>query len=163
MPKMHFHHMREYLHHFVILTFFIVVFANTLHAVFALFLLVTIDVVYVRSMKFKHVDFLCHFFELNYRGLNLNFLKLKLLTDGGTESNPGPTQNDFKSPIGHLKKIKVFKGTAKKCDPSENSVNVASDPKAQNCFFNRIQPVSIDIIRPWSVTCPSTLESLKKM
>ena len=84
MPKMHFHHMREYLHHFVILTFFIVVFANTLHAVFALFLLVTIDVVYVRSMKFKHVDFLCHFFELNYRGLNLNFLKLKLLTDGDT-------------------------------------------------------------------------------
>ena len=30
-------------------------------------------------------------------------------------------------------------------------------------FFNTIQPVSLDIIKPWSVTCPSTLESLEKL
>ena len=57
----------------------------------------------------------------------------------------------------------MFKGTAKKCDLTENKVNVASDPKLQNCFFNNIQPVSLDIIKPWSVTCPSTLESLQKL
>ena len=77
-----------------------------------------------------------------------------------TESNPGPTQNDCKSPVGHPKKIKVFKGTAKKCDLTENKVNVASDPKVQNCFFNQSAMV---IIKPWSVICPSTLESLQKL
>ena len=30
-------------------------------------------------------------------------------------------------------------------------------------FFNTIQPVSLDIIKPWSVTCPGTLESLQKL
>ena len=44
-----------------------------------------------------------------------------------------------------------------------NTVSVAIDPKVQNCFFNTIQPVSLDIIKPWSVTCPSTLESLQKL
>ena len=57
----------------------------------------------------------------------------------------------------------MFKGTAEKCDLTENKVNVASDPKVQNCFFNAIQPVSLDIIKPWSVACPSTLESLQKL
>ena len=56
-----------------------------------------------------------------------------------TESNPGPTQNDCKSPVGHPKKIKVFKGTAKKCHLSENNVDVARGPKVQNCFFNTSQ------------------------
>ena len=42
----------------------------------------------------------------------------------------------------------VFKGKAKKCDLTENKVNVASDPKLQNCFFNKIQPVSLDITEP---------------
>ena len=134
-----------------------------LHAFFALFLLVTIDVVYVNLVRFKHFDSSCHFLELNCRGCNLNFLKLKqLLIDSDTESNPGPSQNDSKSPVGHPKKIKAFKGTAKKYDLSEHNVNVASGPKLQNCFFNTIQPVGLDIIKPWSVTCPSTLESLQK-
>ena len=57
----------------------------------------------------------------------------------------------------------MFKGTAKKCDLSENNVNVASGSKLQSCFFNTIKPVSLDIIKPWSVTCPSTLESLRKL
>ena len=57
----------------------------------------------------------------------------------------------------------MFKRTAKNCDLTENRVNVTSDPKVQNCFFNTIQPVSLDIIKPWSVTCPSTLESLEKL
>ena len=30
-------------------------------------------------------------------------------------------------------------------------------------FFNTIQPVSLDIIKQWSVTCSSTLESLQKL
>ena len=55
---------------------------------------------------------------------------------------------------------KVFKGTVKKRDLSENNANVTSVPKVQKCFFNTIPPVSVDIIKPWSVTCPSTLESL---
>ena len=48
---------------------------------------------------------------------------------------------------------------AKKCELSENNVNVASDPKTQNCFFNTIQTVNLDIINPWSVTFSSTLDS----
>ena len=57
----------------------------------------------------------------------------------------------------------MFKGTEKKCDLSENNVNVASDLRVQNCFFDTIQPVSVDIIKPWSVTSPNTLESLRKV
>ena len=57
----------------------------------------------------------------------------------------------------------MSKETAKKFDLSENNVNVASGPKVQNVFFNTIQPVSLDIIKPWSVTCPSTVESLQTL
>ena len=71
-----------------------------LHALFALFILVTIDVVYVNSVRFKHIDSSCHFLELNYRGLSVNFLKLKqLLIDGDIESHLVPTEDDFKSPV----------------------------------------------------------------
>ena len=93
--------------------------------------MVTIDVVYVNSIRFR-------FLGVNDRGLNLNFSQIKITTyiDGDIESNPGPTQNDFKSSVGHPKKIKVFKETAKKVILSENNVNFASDPKAQNCFFS---------------------------
>ena len=148
----------------LLLLFLLLYLPILLHAFFALFMLVTIDVVYVNTLRFKHIDSSCHFLELNYRRYNLNFLKLKqLLIDDDVESNPGPTQNDCKSPVGRPKEIKVFKGTARKCDLTENKVNVASDPKAQNRFFNTIQPVSVDIIKPWSVTCPSTLESLQKL
>ena len=78
-----------------------------------------------------HIDCFSHFLELNYRGLNLNFLKLaQPLIDGDVESNPGPTQNDCKSPHGCPKKIRVFKGTTKKFDLSENiNVNIASYSK----------------------------------
>ena len=51
-----------------------------LHAFFALFMFVTIYVDYA-----KHIDTSCHFLEINYCGYNLNFLKLKLLIDGGTQ------------------------------------------------------------------------------
>ena len=129
-----------------------------LHVLFALFILVSINVVYVNSVRFKHSDSSCLFLELNYSGYNLNFLKLKqLLLDGDKESNPGPTLTDCKSPVGPPKKLKVFKGTAKKYDLSENNVKVANDLKVQNYFFNTIQPVSQDIIKQRSVTCPSTL------
>ena len=120
-------------------------------------MLVTTDVVYVNTVRFKYIDSSCHFLELSCRGYNHNFLELKqLVIDGDIGSNPGPTQNDCKSSVGHPKKIKLFKGSAKKCDD-------ASDPKIQNCFFNTIQPVSLDIIKPWSVSCPSTLESLQRL
>ena len=62
-----------------------------------------------------------------------------MLIDGDIGSNTGPTQNDCKSPVGHPKRIKVFKGTAKN-HLSESNVNVASDPKVQNIFsiqFNK--------------------------
>ena len=55
-------------------------------ALFALFVLVTVDVVYINLMRFKHMDSSCLFLELNDRGYNLNFLKLKqLLIDGDKE------------------------------------------------------------------------------
>ena len=48
-----------------------------------LFILVTVEVAFLNYVRFKHIHFLCHFLELNYRGLYLNFLKLKqLLIDG---------------------------------------------------------------------------------
>ena len=37
--------------------------------------------------------------------------------------------------LGTQRKL-VFKETAKKCDLSEDNVNVARGPKVQNCFFN---------------------------
>ena len=61
------------------------------------------------------------------------------------------------------KKTKVFKGIPKKFDLSKNNnVNAASSPKVQNVFFfNTIQPLGLKNIQQWSVTCPSTLESLQ--
>ena len=101
-----------------------------LYALFPLFVLVTVDVVYVSSVRFKHTDSSCGFLGSNYRGYNLNILILKqLLITGDIKSNPGPTQNDYKSPVGQPKKIKVFKGIAKKCDLSENNVNLGIGPK----------------------------------
>ena len=100
-------------------------------------MLVTMDVVYVNSVSFKHTDS-CH--ELNYSGYKFNFLKLKqLLIDSDIEANLRPMQSGCKSPVRHPKKIKVSKGTAKKCDLTEKKkVNVVSNPKVQNCFFNTI-------------------------
>ena len=88
-------------------------------------------------MRLNHIDCFSHFLELIYRGLNPNLLKLaQLLIDGDVESNPWPTQNDFKFPRGRPNKIRVFKGTEKKFDLSEDiNVNVASYPKVQNVFF----------------------------
>ena len=57
----------------------------------------------------------------------------------------------------------MFERTARRCNLSENNVNVASDPKVQNCFFNAVPPVRLDIIKPRAVTCPSTLASLQKL
>ena len=48
-------------------------------ALFALFLLVAIDVVYINSVRLKNIDFSCQFIELHYRWYNLNFLKLRQL------------------------------------------------------------------------------------
>ena len=55
-----------------------------------------------------------HFLNLNYRGINLNFLRLaQLLIDGDVESNSRLIQKDYKCPRACPKKIKVFKGTQK--------------------------------------------------
>ena len=51
----------------------------------------------------------------------------------------------------------------KKFDLSKNSnVNIASYPEVQNAFFNTIRPLSLNNIKPWSVTCPRNVESLQK-
>ena len=93
----------------VIITFFIVVFANTVACCFCI-ILVTIDVVYVNSLRFKHTDSLCHFLEINYRGLNLNFLRLKkLFIDGDIELNLVPTQNNLNPQLGFQRKINFLK------------------------------------------------------
>ena len=49
------------------------------------------------------------------------------------------------------------------CDFIENInfIVASSDLKIQNSFWN--QPVSLNIIKPWSVTCPSTMDSTQKM
>ena len=60
--------------------------------------------------------------------------------------------------------IKVFKGTPEKCNLGENiNINVASDPVVQKSFSSTVQPVSLNTVKPWSVTCPSTFESLQKL
>ena len=132
---------------------------------FAIFVFVTFDVVYLNSVRLKHSDCSSHFLDINYRGLSLNFLRLaQLLIGGDVESNPGPTQNDCKSLHGRPEKIKVFKGTPKTFEFSKSSnVYVARSPKVQNVFLNTIQPLSLYNIKSWSVTCPSTLESLQKV
>ena len=56
----------------------------------------------------------------------------------------------------------MFKEITKMCDLSENNVNVARDPKAQNCFLNTILAVTLEITKPWPVACASTLQSLQK-
>ena len=120
-----------------------------LYAFLAIILFITFDVVCLKSVRLKHNDCLSDFLNLNYRGLNNNFLILaQLLIDGDVEVNLGPTQNDCKSPHERPKKIKVFKGTPKKFDLSESSnVKVVSSPKVQNFFFNTIQPLSINSIK----------------
>ena len=111
-----------------------------LYAFFVIFVFVTFEVVYLKSVRLKHSDCSSHFLDVTYRGLNLNFLRLaQLLTDGDLESNPGPTQNNCESPSGPPKKLKVFKGTPKTFDLSNSSnINVARSPKLQNVFLNTI-------------------------
>ena len=56
----------------------------------------------------KSVGCLCYLLLSNYEGLNLNLHKRRqLLVDGDVDSNPGPSQNYYKSPCG---------GTPKKID-----------------------------------------------
>ena len=64
--------------------------------------------------------------------------------------------------LGAQRKLKHLKAQ-QKSDLIENNANVAGGPKLQNCFFSTIQPVSLDIIKPWSVTCPSALVSVQKL
>ena len=91
--------MQECLHHFHMLTFSFLYLPVLLYAFFAIFVLVTFDVLCLKSVRLKHIDCFSHFLELNHRGVNLNFLKLaQVLINGDVESNPGPTQNDCKSP-----------------------------------------------------------------
>ena len=107
--------------HFDMLPFFAFVFANAIMCFSAIFVFVTFDAAYVKPVSLKHSDCSSHFLDVNYRGLNLNCLRLaKPLIDGDVESNPGPTQNDCKSPRGRPKKIKVFKGTSTTFDLSKS-------------------------------------------
>ena len=65
MREIFFHQVQECLHRFVILTFSLFYLPILLHAVCALFVLVTVDVVYLNSVSFKHIDSSCHFLKLN--------------------------------------------------------------------------------------------------
>ena len=73
----------------------------------------------------KSVGCLCYLLLSNYEGLSLNLSKRRqLLVDGDVKSNPGPSQNYYKSPRGRSKKIKVFRGTTTKTDLVSDSVKV---------------------------------------
>ena len=68
---------------------------------------------------------MCYLLLSNYEGLSLNLSKRRqLLLDGDVESNPGPSQNHFKSPCGRPKKIKIFRGTSKKIDLVSDNVKI---------------------------------------
>ena len=133
-----------------------------LRALFGLFLLVTINIVYINSVRFKHIDSPWNLLELYCRGYNLCFLKLKQLIDVDIEPNPGPSQNEYKSPVGCPKKMKAFKGTVKKLILVKTMLILLVVQRCKTVLFNTIQPASLDIMNPWSVTFPSTLESLQK-
>ena len=63
----------------------------------------------------RSVGCLCYLLLSNFERLNLSLSKRRqLLVDADVESNPGPSENCCKSPCGHPKKIKVFRGTPKK-------------------------------------------------
>ena len=80
------------------------------HVLFALFILVTNDVVYVNLVILKHIEYSYHFLELNYKGLNLNFLKLKqLLIDADMESNPGLLKMIANLQLDTQRKLKCLK------------------------------------------------------
>ena len=54
-----------------------------LYAFLAIFILIAFDFVCLKSVRLKLSDCLSHFLDLNYRGLNLSFVKLvQLLIDG---------------------------------------------------------------------------------
>ena len=91
-------------------SFFHVVFPNTITCCFCIIYICNNLCFYVNSMRFKLINSSCRFLELNYKGLNRNFLRLKrLLIDGYIESNLGPPENDFKSWVGCPKKLKCLK------------------------------------------------------
>ena len=73
----------------------------------------------------KSVGYLCYLLLSNYEGLNLNLSKRRqLLVGGDVESNPGPSQNYYKSPRRRPKEIKVFRGTPKNIDIVSDNVKV---------------------------------------
>ena len=54
-----------------------------LHTIFECFVLIKLDLVYVNSARFKHIDCSCHFLVLKMEGFSLSFLKsAQLLIDG---------------------------------------------------------------------------------
>ena len=61
--------------HFDVLTFFAFVFAKAIICFFAIFVFITFDIVYLKSVRLKHDDCSSHFLNVNYRVPNLNFLR----------------------------------------------------------------------------------------
>ena len=91
------------------------------------------------------------------RSFNLSFLKLKqLFIDGGTESNPEPTQNDCKYPGNRPKQIKVFKGTQKNVILVKTVMFVFLVTQGYKHFFQC--NLTSHLIEPWSVTCRSNFK-----
>ena len=63
----------------------------------------------------------------------------------------------------YVQKKKVFKGTPKSLIVVRIlMLMLLGYPKVQNVFFNTIQTLSLRNVKPWSVTCPRTVESFQK-
>ena len=129
-----------------------------LHAIFALFILVTIDAVYVNSVSFKHIDSSSHFLELNCIECSILIISKQLFIDGDIETNLGPAQNNCRYQLG----IKYSKKHQKNVILVKTLLLLLLVIQTY-FFFNIIQPVSLDIIHPWSITCSGIVESLQKM
>ena len=78
-----------------------------------------------------------------------------MLIDLDIDSNPLSIQKYQYTPS------KVFKGTPKnEIFYKKNNINVANDPKMEDLLPKIIQPITLNIIRPWSPRCSSTVEFL---
>ena len=65
--------------------------------------------------------------------------------------------------LGAQRKLKCLKEQQKSVILLKTRLMLLVIQRYRIIFFNTIQPVSLDIIKPWSVTCPSTLEALQKL
>ena len=114
---------------------------------FAIFVLVTFDVLYLKSVRLEH------FLELNYQGLNLNFLKLvQLLIDDDIESNPGPTQMIVNLHVDVQKKKDYFKEQQKRLVLVRTLMLILLVNQTYKIYFSiQYNLLYLNNIKPWSI------------